>query len=104
MARAVALCLPSRHEGFPMVVGEAIACGVPVVATRGTAMDEIVIDGITGMLTGENDVAGIASALDVLIADPGHATALGSAARERARASYAPDVVARAFEDKVLSR
>ncbi|WP_191859184.1 glycosyltransferase family 4 protein [Hanstruepera ponticola] len=49
--RATILLLPSKHESFGMVMVEAMACGTPVVALKGSGgPDEIVVDGVTGKL------------------------------------------------------
>lgn len=56
-------CLPSRYEGMPLTVFEAMAAGVPVVATRVVGIQEVVRDGETGLLVPPNDPDALASAL-----------------------------------------
>lgn len=50
MQNADAFLFPSRSEGFGLVVTEAMACGLPVIALKGTAVDEVVEHGVTGYL------------------------------------------------------
>lgn len=58
LAAATLLCLPSHNEGTPNVVVEALASGIPVVATRVGGVPEIVVDGVNGLLLapGRSDV------------------------------------------------
>ncbi len=60
---ADAFCLPSRSVGAPVAVMEALASGVPVVATRVGAIPQLVSEGETGRLLEPGDVAGLAAAL-----------------------------------------
>lgn len=62
MHEADALLFPSRSEGFGLVVAEAMACGLPVICTRGSSLAEIVQDGVTGYLCPQDDVAAFVQA------------------------------------------
>jgi glycosyltransferase involved in cell wall biosynthesis len=70
-------------ETFPLCILEAMAARLPVVATRVGSLDEMVDDGVTGHLVPPGDVAAFASALDLLLARPDRARAMGEAGRER---------------------
>ena len=78
----------SRWEGFGIVLLEAMLAGLPVVATRVSAVPEVVADGETGLLVEPGDDAGLAEALGALLADRARAAALGDAGRERARTEF----------------
>lgn len=78
----------SEQESFGRVVVEAMAAGLPVVATRGGGSAEIVVDGVTGLLVPPDDPLAMARALERLAADPALRLALGAAGRERARSVY----------------
>lgn len=67
LAGAEALVLASRYEGFGLTAGEAMAAGVPVVATATGGIPEVVGD--AGVLVPPDDPAALASALSVLLAD-----------------------------------
>lgn len=82
------LIAPSRWEGFGLVVLEAMARGVPVLATRVGALPEIVADGETGLLVASGDVGALAAALGRLLGDAGLRARLGAAGRERARREF----------------
>ena len=88
LERADVFVHTSRWEGFGIVLLEAMLAGLPVVATRVSAVPEVVADGETGMLVEPGDVAGVAEVLGALLADSGRATALGEAGRRRAREEF----------------
>ncbi len=88
LARADVFVHTSRWEGFGIVLLEAMLAGLPVVATRVSAIPEIVVDGTTGVLTAPGDAAAIAAALSGLLADPERRRALGAAGRARARDEF----------------
>jgi D-inositol-3-phosphate glycosyltransferase len=67
---ADATVLPSHYESFGMVALEAMACGIPVVASRVGGLQTTVRDGVTGLLVRESDPVALANALDRLLADP----------------------------------
>ena len=93
---ATALVLPSMQENVPMVVAEAMAAGVPVVASRVGGIPEMVEDGVTGLLVPPGDVAALQRALSRVLGDRTAASAMGAAARKRAAERYAAPEVARA--------
>jgi glycosyltransferase involved in cell wall biosynthesis len=74
-----------RVEGLPLVILEAAACGIPVIATRNGGMSEGVSDGSSGLLFDEGDTAGIAQALCTLATDGGLAEMMGKNALSWAR-------------------
>jgi glycosyltransferase involved in cell wall biosynthesis len=88
LAATDALVLPSWIEGLPLVVLEAMAAGVPVVATSVGGTPEAVVDGETGLLVPPRDVGALAGALDALLEDPGRARRFGEAGRRRARERF----------------
>jgi glycosyltransferase involved in cell wall biosynthesis len=71
------------RDGIPNVMLEAMACGLPVVATAVAGIPEVVDDGVSGVLAPVHDVAAIADHLTALIDDPDRRATLGAAARDR---------------------
>ena len=83
VAGAHCFCLPSHDEGLPMSMLEAMAVGLPVVATRVGAIPEALDDGREGLLFEPGDVPALTAHLERLIADPSAAAAIGAAGRAR---------------------
>jgi glycosyltransferase involved in cell wall biosynthesis len=83
LASAHCFCLPSYAEGLPMSMLEAMAVGLPVVATRVGAIPEALDDGREGLLFAPGDIAALTAHLGRLIADPAAAMAIGAAGRAR---------------------
>jgi lipopolysaccharide/colanic/teichoic acid biosynthesis glycosyltransferase/glycosyltransferase involved in cell wall biosynthesis len=75
--------LPTYREGFPGVVLEAQASGVPVVTTNATGAIESIIDGVTGLLVPVGDSTSLARAIDKLLNDKETRARMGRAGRER---------------------
>ena len=88
LARADVFVHTSRWEGFGIVLLEAMLAGLPVVATRVSAVPEVVVDGETGALAEAGDVEGVARELGALLGDPELAQRLGEAGRARARTQF----------------
>jgi glycosyltransferase involved in cell wall biosynthesis len=82
-AQADAFCLPSFAEGVPVVLMEAMASGLPVIATRITGVPELVEDGVSGLLVAPGRPSALADAIERVIVEPSLAPALGAAARAR---------------------
>jgi len=91
----VVVCSP-WYEPFGLVPLEAMACGVPVVASAVGGMLDSVADGETGLLVPPQDPAALAAALGGLLADPERRAAYGRAGVQRARSLYSWDAVAAA--------
>ena len=99
LARADAFVLPSRSEAFPNGAIEAMAAGLPVIASRVGGLSELIEDGKTGVLVEPDDPVALAEAIESLVASPARAEALGAAAREEVARHYSFDRMVREFED-----
>lgn len=87
--RSSVAALPSGNESFGMTLAEAMACALPVVASRTGGIPDVVDDGETGLLVTHGDVEELASALMRVIEDPALAERLGTAGRERVEKEFA---------------
>ena len=81
--RADVLVLTSLHEGTPNAVMEAMASGLPVVATRVGGVPDLVADGETGLLADADDLNGLVDAAAALLRDPAARAEMGLRARQR---------------------
>jgi len=96
--------LPSRYEGFPLSIVEAMLAGVPVVATDVGSTREAVETGVTGWLVPVDDHVALAEALEQAVSAPPEVV---RQARERALSRFTADAMARAYEQvyaEVLKR
>jgi glycosyltransferase involved in cell wall biosynthesis len=101
VARADVFALTSRYEGFGNVLVEAMACGVPVVATNSPGTREIVTDDINGLLVDRHEPTQVAAALERLLTDEALHRRLSAGARASAERFSLPAIAAaydRAFE------
>jgi len=89
---------PSRHEGMPNAVLEAMASGLPVIASRIAGNEELVVDGETGLLVASEDVNAFRSALRQLLTNAAQREAMGNASRRRVEEKYSWSDVARQYE------
>ncbi len=88
LSRAACFLLSSDYEGCPLSVLEAMAAGVPVVATAVGGIPELVVHGETGLLVEPDRPEAVAAALDELLSDPVRAETLGRAGRKRANEHF----------------
>jgi 2-deoxystreptamine N-acetyl-D-glucosaminyltransferase/2-deoxystreptamine glucosyltransferase len=89
------LALPSVYEEMGSVLVEAMACGLPVVASRVGGIPEVVRHQETGLLVPPGDVDALAVALDELVSDPGRRQRMCLAARQRAVGYSWPELARR---------
>lgn len=97
MQSADAFLFPSRSEGLPLVAIEAMACGLPVIATRGSSLTEIVENEVTGLLCPQDDVQAFVSAIRKLAADMTFCSNMAQAARRRVEAFFSIEVMLDAY-------
>lgn len=89
LAGSDALLLPSRVEGFGYVLVEAMAVGIPCIASNVSSIPEIVHDGETGILHPVGDTGAIAAAIHDVLSDPARARAMGEAGARLAAEKFA---------------
>ena len=95
--------LSSLYEGFPNVLLEALALGVPSIATRcPTGPDEIITDGVDGILVPPADEKALAGAIKRLLMDEDLRKRLGDAGRKRAQ-DFAVEKIVKQYEDAIES-
>lgn len=100
MREATALIVPSTwYEGFPLVIAEAFAAGLPIIASRLGAMEELVADGVTGRLFAAGDPHRLASAVRWIFWHPEERKAM----RLQARAEYEHKYTAAANYARMLA-
>ena len=99
LAAADVLALPSRTEGLPMAALEAMAAGVPVVASAVGSLPEVLGDG-AGILVPAGDVDALRRALERLAA-PELRAAMARAARSRVEARYGAAAMARSYRERL---
>ncbi len=107
LSAADVLLLPSAQESFGLAALEAMACEVPVIASRVGGIPEVVTDGETGFLSEVGDVEKMAQDAARLLANPELRVAMGRRARESAVSRYRTEIVIPQyldFYDKVLSQ
>ena len=94
LGAAAVVALPSRYEGLPLVLLEAMALGRPMVATDVTGSRDLVVPGETGELVPSDDDAAFAAAVARVVSTPGLAARYGAEAARRAAAHYTRDRMA----------
>ncbi len=99
-AEAEAAVVPSLYEGFSLPAIEAMACGLPLVATTAGALPEVVGD--SALLVPPGDPRALADQLDSLLADAGLRRSLGERGRTRVRSRFTWEATARATVQRYL--
>jgi glycosyltransferase involved in cell wall biosynthesis len=92
---------PSRYEGLCITAIEAMACGLPVVASRVGGLTESVINGETGYLVEQGDVDRYCTQLERLASDPTLRQELGDAGRERVESTFTAEEFAARFRNVI---
>jgi glycosyltransferase involved in cell wall biosynthesis len=99
LAAADAFCLPSRHEGLPISLLEAMSAGIPCVATRVGGIPGLVVDGEHGLLVPAADVGALAGALSTVLSEPETAARIGRQGQALVEQRYGLSAVAGAYAD-----
>jgi glycosyltransferase involved in cell wall biosynthesis len=94
--------LPSRNEGLPLAVLEAMARSLPVVVTPVGGVPEVVKDGEHGLLVPVDDDRALAAAIEAIARDPALRRALGEAGHRRVRDDFSFERMTRKYEDLYL--
>jgi glycosyltransferase involved in cell wall biosynthesis len=92
--RAAVVVIPSRREGYGIVLREAMAWGRPVVASSVGGLVDAVENGVTGVLVPPGDPAALRDAMRALLEDSDSRSRLGAAGRAKAQREFQPDVAA----------
>ena len=81
--QALAVVLPSRMDNLPNTCIEAMAEGKAVIGTRGTSFEQLIEDGVSGLLCDVDDPTALRASIERLLAEPGLTASLGEKARAR---------------------
>ena len=88
LAASDSFVLPSLWEGLPVALVEAMAGGLPVIATSVSGTEQVIVEGVTGLLVPPGDAEALADAMIELLSDPAGAATMAAAGRERVAALF----------------
>jgi glycosyltransferase involved in cell wall biosynthesis len=98
LASADIFVLPSHHEGLPVAVLEALACGLATIATPVGSLPEFLVDQVSVIFVQPGDVAQLTDALELLVKSPDHRRGLSQQARKVFHDHFDIETTARAFQ------
>lgn len=90
---------PSRYEGLPTVMLEAIAAGIPIVATQVSGNSELIEHGVSGLLVPPEDATTLADAIVAMLSGQAPRAEMARRAGDRARKLYTMDAIAQQYAD-----
>lgn len=99
LREASALALPSLEDNCPMVVLEAMAAGVPVVAAKVGGLPDLIEEGKTGFFCDPLDASSMSRAVEKMLQDRGVANELAACAKDQARMRFHPSIIAQHHVD-----
>jgi glycosyltransferase involved in cell wall biosynthesis len=99
LRQATVLALPSLEDNCPMSVLEALAAGVPVVASKVGGLPDLIEEGRTGFFCNPLEAVSMAAAIEKVLVNPSAAMAVADEARRRARERFHPEAIARRHLD-----
>jgi glycosyltransferase involved in cell wall biosynthesis len=102
LASADIFVLPSRWEGLSRALMEAMAAGIPVIATRVDGIKDLITDGVHGLLVPPEDSKSLETSILQLLGDPPMRKKLGAAAREHVRRAHSTEAMCRKHYDLML--
>jgi glycosyltransferase involved in cell wall biosynthesis len=88
LAASDCFVLPSLWEGLPIALLEAMATGLPCIATEVSGTMQVVIDGVTGLLVPPGDSDALAKAMGEMLAEPQRARLMGAEGKRRVEAHF----------------
>jgi glycosyltransferase involved in cell wall biosynthesis len=95
LSKAHIFALPTKWEGFPLSILEAMRAGLPVIASDVGGVAEAVVDGVTGFLVPSGDGAGFRDRLAVLLSNPEIRRRMGDAGRRKYESTFTLDAMMR---------
>jgi glycosyltransferase involved in cell wall biosynthesis len=101
------MLMPSEMESFGLAALEAMACGVPSIATRVGGVPELIEDGVNGLLFPVGDTEAMAAAAIALLGDEARLAAMSAAARKNASDRFCSTRIIpfyEAFYERVIAR